>query len=77
VSRAKGMKAGAYRSRGHTLPTGWRQAGRGAWDHDNGASVEETGRGGEYKFMARDPDGVWFYAATRGEALAWASGGEP
>lgn len=62
------------KAQARALPDGWTMSGKGVWHHANGSRVEHTGRAADYRYLARDCDGVWTYAPTRTQAFAWASG---
>lgn len=66
--------SGAVRAQARALSDGWAMAAKGLWVHENGARVEHTGRSGEYRYLARDCDGVWCYCESRHAAFAWAEG---
>ena len=66
--------SGAVAAQARAMPDGWAMAAKGVWIHENGARVEHTGRSAEYRYLARDCDGVWCYCESRHAAFAWASG---
>ena len=62
------------KAQARALPEGWSVSAKGLWHHENGARVESTGRANEYKYLAKDADGVFAYCESRAEAFAWGSG---
>jgi len=66
--------SGAVAAQARALGPGWTMVAKGVWEHENGARVEYTGRSAEYRYLARDCDGVWCYCESRAAAFAWAEG---
>ena len=66
--------SGAVAAQARALGPGWTMVAKGVWEHENGARVEYTGRSAEYRYLARDCDGVWCYFESRHAAFAWAEG---
>ena len=64
------------KAQAHALPDGWTMSAKGLWHHANGARVEHTGGTADYRYLAKDPDGVHAYRSTRDDAFRWASGDE-
>ena len=66
--------SGAVAAQARALGSGWTMIAKGVWIHENGARVEHTGRSAEYRYLARDCDGVWEFFESRHAAFSWASG---